>query len=87
MKGVCFRVNEWVFCSIVLYRPALDGTIVQGSNLECLESDAGAIKWMLFCICMSVCLSLREQRKSCTFMKLQCILIMLHISYILCHIM
>ena len=36
---------------------------------------------------MSVCLSLREQRESCTFMKLQCILIMLHILYILCDIM
>ena len=36
---------------------------------------------------MSVHLSLREQRESCTFMKLQCILIILHILYILCHIM
>ena len=31
--------------------------------------------------------SLREQRESCTFMKLQCILTMLYILYILCNIM
>ena len=67
--------------------PALDGTIVQRSNLVHLESDVGAIEWVWFCICMSVYLSLREQRESCTFMKLQCILSMLHILYILCHIM
>ena len=36
---------------------------------------------------MSVHLSLREVRENCTFMKLQCILIMLHILYILCDIM
>ena len=36
---------------------------------------------------MSVHLSLREVRENCTFMKLQCILIMLNISYILCNIM
>ena len=36
---------------------------------------------------MSVCMSLREVRENCTFMKLQCILIMLHILYILCDIM
>ena len=36
---------------------------------------------------MSVHLSVREQRESCTFMKLQCVLIMLHILYILCDIM
>ena len=35
---------------------------------------------------MSVHLSLREVRENCTFMKLQCILIMLHILYILCDI-
>ena len=34
-----------------------------------------------------VCLSLREQRESCTFVKLQCILIMLNILWILCNIM
>ena len=39
------------------------------------------------CICLSVCLSLREVRENCTFMKLQCILILLHILYILCDIM
>ena len=38
------------------------------------------------CICMSVSLSLREQRESCIFMKLQYILIMLHILYILYNI-
>ena len=32
-------------------------------------------------------MSLREVRENCTFMKLQCILIMLHILYILCNIM
>ena len=32
-------------------------------------------------------MSLREVRQNCTFMKLQCILIMLHILYILCDIM
>ena len=35
---------------------ALDRTIVQRSNLVCLESDVGAIEWMLFYICLSVCL-------------------------------
>ena len=35
---------------------------------------------------MSVHFSLREVRENCTFMKLQCILIMLHILYILCDI-
>ena len=40
----------------------------------------------VFCICMSVHLSLREVRENCTFMKLQCILIMLNILYILCDI-
>ena len=43
MKGVHFRVNEWGFCPIVLYR-AIDRTIVQGSNLVHLESDVGAIE-------------------------------------------
>ena len=66
---------------------ALDGTMVQSSTLVHLETDVVAIKWVWFCICMSICLSLREQRESRTFMKLQCILIMLHILYILCHIM
>ena len=32
-------------------------------------------------------MSLSEVRENCTFMKLQCILIMLHILYILCDIM
>ena len=41
----------------------------------------------VFCICMSVCLSLREVRENVTFIKLQCILIMLNISCILCNIM
>ena len=41
----------------------------------------------VFCICISICLSLRELRENCTFIKLQCILIMLHVLYILCHIM
>ena len=36
---------------------------------------------------MSVHLSLREVKENCTFMKLQCILIMLHILYVLCDIM
>ena len=36
---------------------------------------------------MSVSMSLREVRENCTFMKLQCILIILHILYILCDIM
>ena len=36
---------------------------------------------------MSVHLSLREVRENCTFMKLQCILIMLIYLYILCDIM
>ena len=36
---------------------------------------------------MSVCLSLRETRENCTFVKLQCILIMLHVLCILCNIM
>ena len=36
---------------------------------------------------MSVYLSLRDLRKNCTFMKLQCILIMLHVLCILCDIM
>ena len=36
---------------------------------------------------MSVQLSLRETRENCTFVKLQCILIMLNILYILCNIM
>ena len=36
---------------------------------------------------MSVWLSLRETRENCTFMKLQCILIMLHVLCILCDIM
>ena len=62
--------------------PALGRTIVQSSNLVHLESDVGAIEWVWFCICMSACLSLRECRESCTFMKLQCILIILHILYI-----
>ena len=37
----------------------------------------------------SVCLqlSLRELRENCTFVKLQCILIMLHVLSILCDIM
>ena len=35
---------------------------------------------------MSVCLSLRELRENCTFVKLQCILIMLHVLCILCKI-
>ena len=36
---------------------------------------------------MSVWLSLRETRENCTFVKLQCILIILNILYILCYIM
>ena len=36
---------------------------------------------------MFVCLSLRETRENCTFVKLQCILIILHVLYILCNIM
>ena len=43
-KEVCFRVKEWVFCSIVLYRLALDRTMVQSSNLVYLESDVEAIE-------------------------------------------
>ena len=35
---------------------------------------------------MSVCLYLREVREICTFMKLQCILIMLNILQTLCDI-
>ena len=36
---------------------------------------------------MSVCLSVIELRKMYTFVKLQCILIILNISLILCYIM
>ena len=38
-----FSVYDWVFFPIVLYRPALDRTMVQSSNLVHLESDVGAI--------------------------------------------
>ena len=41
----------------------------------------------IFCICMFVCFSLRETRENCTFVKLQCILIILHVLCILCNIM
>ena len=36
---------------------------------------------------MFVRLSLRETRENCTFVKLQCILMILNILYILCYIM
>ena len=36
---------------------------------------------------MCVCLSLRETRENSTFVKLQCILIILHVLCILCNIM
>ena len=42
---------------------ALDRTMVQSSNLVCLESDVGAIEWVRFCICMSVHLSKSMERK------------------------
>ena len=66
---------------------ALDRTMVQSSNLVCLENDMGAIEWMWFCICMSVHLSVRAWTESCIFMKLQCILIILYILCILCYVM
>ena len=63
MKGVHFRVNEWEFYSIVLLRPALDRTIVQGSNLVHLESDVGAIEWMYFAsLCMYVVSEVSERK-------------------------
>ena len=46
MKGVCFRVNEWVFCLLSYIGLALDRTMVQGSTLVCLESDMEAIDWV-----------------------------------------
>ena len=70
MKGVHFRANELVFCPIAYIEVALDRTMVQSSNLICLESDVRAIKRVWFCICMSVCLSVRAWEESCTFMKL-----------------
>ena len=36
---------------------------------------------------MSVCLSVGAWKESCTFMKLQCILVILYIFHILCDIM
>ena len=46
VKGVHFRANGLVFFPIVLIGLGLDRTMVQSSNLECLESDVGAIEWM-----------------------------------------
>ena len=43
-EGVHFSANEWVFCPIVLYRPALDRTMVQSCILVRLESDVIAIE-------------------------------------------
>ena len=48
---------ELVFFPIVLYRLALDRTMVHSSTLVCLESDVGAIKWKCFAsVYLSVCL-------------------------------
>ena len=38
-------------------------------------------------LCMSVHLSVRALKESCTFKKLQCILVILYILHILCYIM
>ena len=42
MKGVHLEQMEQVFCSISYIGLVLDWTIVQRSNLVCLESDVGA---------------------------------------------
>ena len=78
---------DWCFVLLSYIGLALDRTMVQSSNLVHLESDVGAIEWVWFCICMSVHLSVRAWRESCTFMKLQCILIILYILCKLCYIM
>ena len=82
-----FRQMSGYFVLMSYIELALDRTMVQSSNFVCLESDVEAIEWMWFCICMSVQLSLREWRESCTFMKFQCILVILYILCILCYIM
>ena len=87
VKEIHFRTNRLVFFLLSYIGPALDRTRVQSSNLVCLESGVEAMEWMWFSICMSVHLSLREWRESCTFMKLQCILIILCILCKLCYIM
>ena len=64
MKGCILGQMDWYFVLLSYIGPALDRTMVQSSNLVCLESDVGAIKWVWFCICMSVLfVSKRMERK------------------------
>ena len=58
---------------------ALDRMIVQSSNVVHLESEWGPLNECSFAsVCLSRCF-LERQEKICTFVKLQCILMVLNI--------